>query len=283
MSRRELDRQLDELERGMGGGGTGGDDGSTGSDSPSTGSDSLAEMRQPARFEPNSERVQSELDGLRAAIPGEPLIDYPIYSAPPQPSSRSGARAFQCQAQSCPGGYYADLDAQCQVFHVCQNDGRMDTFLCPNGTIFSQQHFVCVWWWQVDCSQAPKFYRLNDAIYCNSMTLPAAMSSIGVGVGAGDSQSASRNQADFNSMSMMMFTNRPQANANDEQLLGSTMSSGGINGGSTTTEQSSGSTAATANANRQQGGGESSTPSNSEIDLNQQQQQQLELLARRAA
>lgn len=101
------------------------------------------------------------LDGLRAAIPGEPQLDYPIYSVPPKTS-------FDCMAQSCPGGYYADLDSQCQVFHICQNDGRFDTFLCPNGTIFSQQHFVCVWWWQVDCQQSPSFYKLNDAIYCNS-------------------------------------------------------------------------------------------------------------------
>lgn len=124
-----------------------------------------------AQMDPRQAALISEMDrmdALRAAIPGEPRLDYPIYAAPPKTS-------FDCMAQSCPGGYYADLESQCQVFHICQNDGRFDTFLCPNGTIFSQQHFVCVWWWQVDCLQSPSFYKLNDAIYCNS-NVPAGMS-----------------------------------------------------------------------------------------------------------
>lgn len=120
-------------------------------------------------FDSHSSGPQTDadrLDALRAAIPGEPQLDYPIYASPPKTS-------FDCMSQSCPGGYYADLETQCQAFHICQNDGRFDTFLCPNGTIFSQQHFVCVWWWQVDCQQSATFYKLNDGIYCNSM-FPAA-------------------------------------------------------------------------------------------------------------
>ena len=31
-------------------------------------------------------------------------------------------------------------------FSNCATDGRMDSFLCPNGTIFAQNYFVCVWW-----------------------------------------------------------------------------------------------------------------------------------------
>ena len=26
-------------------------------------------------------------------------------------------------------------------------------YLCPNGTLFNQQYFVCDWWFNVDCSQ----------------------------------------------------------------------------------------------------------------------------------
>jgi hypothetical protein len=156
--RSELDRQLDEMER------------ANAADANNQAAAMLDGERSGGQQREGGAPM-SELDGLRAAIPGEPLVDYPIYGEPPARSS------FQCQAQSCPGGYYADQDSQCQVFHVCQNDGRMDTFLCPNGTIFSQQHFVCVWWWQVDCSLSRSFYSLNDAIYCNSMTLPAAVSS----------------------------------------------------------------------------------------------------------
>ena len=32
-----------------------------------------------------------------------------------------------------------------QVFHYCQPDGRMDSFFCPNLTLFNQQYFVCDW------------------------------------------------------------------------------------------------------------------------------------------
>ena len=46
-------------------------------------------------------------------------------------------------------GYYADLDAGCQVFHVCSKmpDGAyiQSSFLCPNGTIFQQESFSCQW------------------------------------------------------------------------------------------------------------------------------------------
>lgn len=48
-----------------------------------------------------------------------------------------------------------------QVIHVCQADGTQESFLCPNGTIFNQQYFVCDWWFNVDCREAPTFYELN--------------------------------------------------------------------------------------------------------------------------
>ncbi|CAH1636124.1 unnamed protein product [Spodoptera littoralis] len=94
--------------------------------------------------------------GDYSAIPGEPDIDYPILSYIPQTS-------FSCKAQSLPG-YYADVDARCQVFHVCSNNITYD-FLCPNGTIFSQEDFVCVWWNQFTCESAPGLYELNAKLY----------------------------------------------------------------------------------------------------------------------
>ena len=51
-----------------------------------------------------------------------------------------------------------------QVFHICQERERKDSFLCPNGTIFSQRFFVCVWWYEFDCSSAPGLYQLNYEI-----------------------------------------------------------------------------------------------------------------------
>ena len=66
------------------------------------------------------------------------------------------------------GGYYADVEAECQVFHICGNDGNGGltkySFLCPNGTIFQQQYFVCDWWFNVDCSLAEELYTLNDIV-----------------------------------------------------------------------------------------------------------------------
>ena len=38
------------------------------------------------------------------------------------------------------------------------------SFLCPNGSLFDQQYFVCDFWFNVDCDQAESFYFLNDEI-----------------------------------------------------------------------------------------------------------------------
>jgi len=62
-------------------------------------------------------------------------------------------------------GIFADQATGCQVFHFCQDDGRMDSFFCPNQTLFNQQFFVCDWYYNVDCSIANQFFHLNDALY----------------------------------------------------------------------------------------------------------------------
>jgi hypothetical protein len=48
---------------------------------------------------------------------------------------------------------------------MCQPNGNSDSFLCPNGTVFNQQYFICDWWYNVDCSANPSFYALNEFIY----------------------------------------------------------------------------------------------------------------------
>ena len=40
----------------------------------------------------------------------------------------------------------------------------MYSFLCPNGTLFSQQYLVCDWWFNVDCDRSEDFYELNDEL-----------------------------------------------------------------------------------------------------------------------
>jgi len=97
---------------------------------------------------------------LEETIPGVPGDDYPIFAEVPETS-------FLCDGQ-VDGGYYADPEAECQVFHICGTDGTGGltkySFLCPNGTLFHQQYFVCDWWFNVDCSTAQDFWSLNQEI-----------------------------------------------------------------------------------------------------------------------
>ncbi|XP_068236081.1 uncharacterized protein [Palaemon carinicauda] len=110
---------------------------------------------------------------LANVIPGDgvPGQDYPILASVPD-------TGFVCQGRI--PGYYADTNQQagCQVFHICQEDDRMDSFLCPNGTIFNQQYFVCDWWFNFDCSTAEQFYGLNANI--------GQVNGNGNGIGNGD-------------------------------------------------------------------------------------------------
>merc|ERR1711874_731497 len=97
---------------------------------------------------------------LEETIPGVPGDDYPIFAEVPETS-------FLCDGQ-VDGGYYADPEAECQAFHICAGDGTGGltkySFLCPNGTVFNQNYFVCDWWFNVDCSTAEDFWSLNEEI-----------------------------------------------------------------------------------------------------------------------
>ena len=77
-------------------------------------------------------------------------------------------------------GYYADTESRCQVFHICSTDdqGSLTTtsFLCPNGTIFNQNYFICDWWFNFDCSEAEGLYSLNDKIAAEREELAGASS-----------------------------------------------------------------------------------------------------------
>jgi len=92
---------------------------------------------------------------LRDSVPGEPGVDYPIYQEAPESS-------FVCEGRA--DGMYADIEAECQPWHQCLGD-RQWTFLCPNGTIFNQEIFTCVWWFDFDCETAEDFFSLNEGLY----------------------------------------------------------------------------------------------------------------------
>jgi hypothetical protein len=94
---------------------------------------------------------EDPVGALEEAIPGSPGEDYPTFATPPDTS-------FLCDGFI--QGYYADPEAECQSFHICADLGTGDltkySFLCPNGTLFNQQYFICDWWFNVDCSQVKK-------------------------------------------------------------------------------------------------------------------------------
>ena len=112
------------------------------------------------------------LDMLQNAIPGVPGEDYPIYAEVPE----SG---FTCDGQ-VDGGYYSDPEAECQAFHICTADGAGGlakySFLCPNGTLFNQNYFICDWWFNFDCSTAAELYSLNDEYAAERDALAGAAS-----------------------------------------------------------------------------------------------------------
>lgn len=118
-----------------------------------------------------SELVSDEVrSAMMMAIPGVPGEDYPILSSEELPSVLSNSQ-FSCKEKEF-GGYFADTSpaSRCQVFHVCgqrrsvTNLNTFYSFLCPNGTIFNQQYFVCDWWFNVDCDKTEQFYSLNEEL-----------------------------------------------------------------------------------------------------------------------
>ncbi|XP_050349007.1 uncharacterized protein LOC126772646 isoform X2 [Nymphalis io] len=94
---------------------------------------------------------------LGMAIPGKPGTDYPVLGAVPYTN-------FYCDDQAYPG-FFADMETRCQAWHYCDIDGRQASFLCPNGTVFSQGVASCDWWFNVRCSLSPALYPLNARLY----------------------------------------------------------------------------------------------------------------------
>jgi hypothetical protein len=127
----------------------------------------------------SSSQQDESQEGDYSAIPGEPEIDYPIFSEIPETS-------FDCSQQEYPG-YYADVEARCQVFHICALNKTFN-FLCPNGTIFSQEHLVCVWWNQFDCNSAPGLFANNANLYDNTQTGQQGQSPQDNQIGTGPTQ-----------------------------------------------------------------------------------------------
>ncbi|XP_066253370.1 DNA-directed RNA polymerase II subunit RPB1-like [Euwallacea similis] len=85
---------------------------------------------------------------------------FPTYSLEDMPNTQ-----FSCR-EKILGGYYADPDTQCQMFHICvkvSGIGIQDfRFLCPNGTAFDQDHQICAEWEDVDCDASTLYYSSDN-------------------------------------------------------------------------------------------------------------------------
>lgn len=96
-------------------------------------------------------------DGPDGGTPGTPGVDYPALSTIPP-------TRFNCKTQRYKG-FFGDPDTNCQVWHYCDLNGGQASFLCPNGTIFSQVALTCDWWYNVKCASTPQLYVLNERLY----------------------------------------------------------------------------------------------------------------------
>ncbi|XP_014477491.1 PREDICTED: uncharacterized protein LOC106745949 isoform X2 [Dinoponera quadriceps] len=91
------------------------------------------------------------------ATRGKPNVDYPAYATIPETS-------FSCKEQRYKG-FFGDPATGCQVWHYCDLNGGKSSFLCPNGTIFSQVALTCDWWFNVKCETTTQLYVLNERLY----------------------------------------------------------------------------------------------------------------------
>ncbi|XP_053997228.1 uncharacterized protein LOC128886392 isoform X1 [Hylaeus anthracinus] len=111
----------------------------------------------PSYTEPTKIPQQTNTETKHGATRGEAHVDYPAYSNIPFTN-------FSCKDQRYKG-FFGDPDTGCQVWHYCDLNGGKSSFLCPNGTIFSQVALTCDWWFNVKCETTTQLYVLNERLY----------------------------------------------------------------------------------------------------------------------
>ncbi|XP_075235797.1 uncharacterized protein LOC142332961 [Lycorma delicatula] len=76
--------------------------------------------------------------------------------------------SFSCR-DKIVGGYYADPETDCQMFHVCVRVAGLGVqdfrFLCPNDTSFDQENQICDDWYNIDCEASTLYYSDNFDLY----------------------------------------------------------------------------------------------------------------------
>ncbi|XP_043279247.1 uncharacterized protein [Venturia canescens] len=87
------------------------------------------------------------------------------------PNNATSIRENIVDTFSCEGriyGYYADIENECQIFHVCMPQARGSSrwsFICPAETVFNQETFVCTRTENsIPCEESDQYYVLNEDI-----------------------------------------------------------------------------------------------------------------------
>jgi Chitin binding Peritrophin-A domain len=101
--------------------------------------------------------TDDDTSGQMGPNSGKPGVDYPALAEIPKTT-------FSCKEQRYKG-FFGDPETNCQVWHYCDLNGGQASFLCPNGTIFSQVALTCDWWFNVKCSSTAQLYVLNERLY----------------------------------------------------------------------------------------------------------------------
>lgn len=57
-----------------------------------------------------------------------------------------------------PAGFYADINYNCRIFHVCENSGNGFPVICANDTVFDQKQRICTDEENIDCQHAHEWY-----------------------------------------------------------------------------------------------------------------------------
>lgn len=112
--------------------------------------------RDDAPAQPTEDPLADSEPALYGSVAGAPGVDFPAYTRIPKTS-------FTCEGKGFDFGFYADEEAQCQVYHVCWS-GRRESFLCGVGTVFNQAILACDYWHSVDCSKSSQFYGVNSEL-----------------------------------------------------------------------------------------------------------------------
>ncbi|KAH8379980.1 hypothetical protein KR009_008305 [Drosophila setifemur] len=80
--------------------------------------------------------------------------------------------SFDCKRRSV--GFYADMEYNCQIFHMCDEEGNRIPHLCANETSFNQEYRICDWDYNFNCTESPVSWAMHP-INTLIITTPSSM------------------------------------------------------------------------------------------------------------